>query len=1457
MSNHNIQEAMSHNPAKAQAAMHGLNLAHVLDSKISSRFITPHPNVDKHSPEGQALRNYSASSKEINNALIAGDHRFLNGESSVGFSKSPINYQGVKRVMAKAKPLPRDHHVYSGLGYWTPNEDNGIIHTKAFTSASHNLGTAYDFAHRTIIHFHLPKGYDKAINMKKFSSYHNEDEVLLDHDQHWKIYAVHEYTGTYGQPVKIITVKPHTPETNVNESSFHSTIHFKRDLPRSTKFNSDDKSLYSRSDRMRRRLKDAVNADARQQHTRLVSHFTDIGVDSTPFIHRYTSTTGAAGINRVALEEAGHEITPIHRDRSETINGTYDHAKSVADLHGLDEEMEKHSKPLPEDVHVYSGIGHRDIGDIKEGSVVHTPAYTSSTIYPPTSKDYAGSGPRTILHFHLPEGSQHGAYIAHGSRYDNEREFLLKRNQKWKVQKIVDHRHLDSDKKPNGQFFTQQFNEGAGNGGHRVITLVPHTDNVNEATIHARAVLKPSRFTKWKTDDKYVKAEAIRQRFHDAVDSDVSHQHGRLVNHYGSIDTYGDESKIGPSDKALKEYTSSARSQKLNKHALVLSGAKDAEDVYPNVDPKMVHETAKQILGEFDAHLNEHSHPLPEDMHVYSGTGLWKPGVSKVGDVLHTPAYTSTSLHPRTARTFAFEHIIHFQLPKGSTHGSYIGAKTFHAREKEFLLKRDQKWKVSNIEDMGTYKVLSVVPHNDSNVQEAFGHDPTLPAFKKKQRYASIDDFPQFKSSAEHKHLKSTHVIPDKYKWAVNAYGNGSSDINQALINKDFTKGGNVSKKYSGYIGHDASVHKALIKMFDEHPSALTREHHVYSGLGRKDPTEYMKRGIFTTPAYTSTSVKPSIAIQHTNSSSGGDVFTHSYKKAESIDEHVLHFHLPEGYTGGKYIQGHTAYDEHEMVLRPKQKWRVVGKHTLELGTGTAHYRHKTGPSPWDYYTKKVTVPHRRHIWTVVPHEDNPHMVKQPVSEALEHDPKTHLGRRHTKWNVRPALRQKHSELNTKRVDKHAEDTATEGAKLIDAQESGYHAMGAHHKEALNWYTSDSGAINNHLISSEFTDPGDLKDIENAAADIHDAIKTHGVPLEQDHHVYSGTMHKPFSELRPGETVHMPAFTSSSININVAKTFTGIHSNRTILHFHLPKGYSNGIHVEGISDLPHEQEYLLNKDQKWKVHAVKDYNGGIGEHPNGKMKILKHRVVTLKPHDHDIHEATVHNTIAFRGRRYPHQDTSKHPEYANAINELSNASAYDAINQHSRFREHFDSVPYYSPLSEYTDSSDHATTINKSAVRKSEALPYEHHNIEALSQAIRSHTTGLPEETHTYSGLKWDASKVLEVGKSVHLPAFTSTSLSPHIALNHLESYNTKWAGDAGRTKTSRDYHIIHFHLPEGYKGGVFVGHRSKYPHEHEYLLDKGQKWKVSDHKIYHKHMYEHHRHHVWTLTPDEDHETS
>lgn len=1245
MSNHNIQEAMSHNPAKAQDAMHGVNLAHVLDSKISSRFITPHPNVDKHSPEGQALRNYSASSKEINNALIAGDHRFLNGESSVGFSKSPVNYQGVKRVMAKAKPLPRDHHVYSGLGYWTPNEDDGIIHTKAFTSASHNLGTAYDFAHRTIIHFHLPKGYDKAINMKKFSSYHNEDEVLLDHDQHWKIHAVHEYTGTYGQPVKIITVKPHTPEANVNE-----------------------------------------------------------------------------------------------------------------------------------------------------------------------------------------------------------------------------------------------------------------------ATIHARATLKPSRFTKWKTDDKYVKAEAIRQRFHDAVDSDVSHQHDRLVDHYGAVDPYGDESKIAPSDKALMEYTSSARSQKLNKHALVLSGAKDAEVVYPNVDPKMVHETAKQILGEFDAHLNEHSHPLPEDMHVYSGTGLWKPGVSKVGDVLHTPAYTSTSLHPRTARTFAHEHIIHFQLPKGSTHGSYIGAKTFHAREKEFLLKRDQKWRVSNIEDMGTHKVLSVVPHNDSNVQEAFEHDPTLPAFKKKQRYASIDDFPQFRSSAEHKHLKDTHVIPDKYKWAVDAYGNGSSDINQALINKDFTKSGNVSKKYSGYIGHDASVHKALIKMFDEHPSALTREHHVYSGLGRKDPTEYMKRGIFTTPAYTSTSVKPSIAIQHTNASLGDDVFTHSYEKPESIDEHVLHFHLPEGYTGGKYIQGHTAYDEHEMVLRPKQKWRVVGKHTLELGTGTAHYRHKYGPSPWDYDTKKVTAPHRRHIWTVVPHEDNPHMVKQPVSEALEHDPKTHLGRRHTKWNVRPALRQKHSELNTKRVDKHAEDTATEGAKLIDAQESGYHAMGAHHKEALNWYTSDSGAINNHLISSEFTDPGDLKDIENAAADIHDAIKTHGVPLEQDHHVYSGTIHKPFSELRPGETVHMPAFTSSSININVAKTFTGVHSNRTILHFHLPKGYSNGIHVEGISDLPHEQEYLLNKDQKWKVHAVKDYNGGIGEHPNGKMKILKHRVVTLKPHDHDIHEALEHdpNLLKSISDHYIDSDgpwlKKKSTEnYSHKAWQRANAqrkAAYNVGVEHGeRLKEYHSFTP--SPddgdlIHRYTRTLSakitHALLTSPEDHEKSlEGYPLSHiqslndnraeHLADAdrVSHVIDKHATPLRETAHVYSGLGYDPRSHFESNDGViHIPAFTSTSLDartprgftvPHtdasahkvtvkdikpkakpvVAPKPSDEIFGGWEPDhsgslPGKKAThwtkhqfvesANDRHILHFELPEGYKKGLFIAPHSKYAEENEYLLDRGQKWKLKKHEV-------------------------
>ena len=118
-------------------------------------------------------------------------------------------------------------------------------------------------------------------------------------------------------------------------------------------------------------------------------------------------------------------------------------------------------------------------------------------------------------------------------------------------------------------------------------------------------------------------------------------------------------------------------------------------------------------------------------------------------------------------------------------------------------------------------------------------------------------------------------------------------------------------------------------------------------------------------------------------------------------------------------------------------------------------------------------------------------------------------------------------------------------------------------------------------------------------------------------------------------------------------------------------------------------------------------------------------------------------------------------------------------------------------------------------------------DIKKISDAI-THTPA-PHSFHVYTGLRGDPFKkrklfgVHLLGKSpeghlkAHLPAFTSASLSPQIALNF-----SNWEENYGATKR----HILKIHIPKGSKHGAYVDHMSGHG-EHEFLLDKGKNIRI------------------------------
>jgi len=92
------------------------------------------------------------------------------------------------------------------------------------------------------------------------------------------------------------------------------------------------------------------------------------------------------------------------------------------------------------------------------------------------------------------------------------------------------------------------------------------------------------------------------------------------------------------------------------------------------------------------------SYKTPNKMKVYSGT-IHDPQKAKdENNIVHHPAYLSTSIKRTTAEGFADiqkgqkKHVLSISVPKGSK-GMYIGDHSFNKDEREFLLPRNSKLK--------------------------------------------------------------------------------------------------------------------------------------------------------------------------------------------------------------------------------------------------------------------------------------------------------------------------------------------------------------------------------------------------------------------------------------------------------------------------------------------------------------------------------------------------------------------------------------------------------------------------------------------------------------------------------------------------------------------------------------------------------------------------------------------
>lgn len=176
-----------------------------------------------------------------------------------------------------------------------------------------------------------------------------------------------------------------------------------------------------------------------------------------------------------------------------------------------------------------------------------------------------------------------------------------------------------------------------------------------------------------------------------------AHWYNDHENNHIASDHTGVHDHINPTNR---EWKSSPHSEHLENYSTA-SNSLNSELISRDKGEFPSHYYQKHIDG-LDSHLAKTS--LPHDhMYVYHGTHTWNPKEhlnNTVDNTVHIPTYLSTSIHKKTAGSFAGindadgqgRHIIRIKVHKGQK-GQYLGSHSSYPEEHEYLMPRGQKLK--------------------------------------------------------------------------------------------------------------------------------------------------------------------------------------------------------------------------------------------------------------------------------------------------------------------------------------------------------------------------------------------------------------------------------------------------------------------------------------------------------------------------------------------------------------------------------------------------------------------------------------------------------------------------------------------------------------------------------------------------------------------------------------------
>ncbi len=179
-------------------------------------------------------------------------------------------------------------------------------------------------------------------------------------------------------------------------------------------------------------------------------------------------------------------------------------------------------------------------------------------------------------------------------------------------------------------------------------------------------------------------------------------------------------------------------------------------------------------------------------------------------------------------------------------------------------------------------------------------------------------------------HFNDRSVVNAKHKYFIKKYTTNSKPINKHLLDNHLYHGN------SEFHGDHKDAVDALDDLLSNHKNALKKDAVVYSGLGstmsaRLSGSEIGEKVHF--PTYTSTSLMHDVARGFGDPIPGKESGIKDPRYHHTPIYHVAAFHLPEGYTKGKYIAPASSYKgmfdddhEHELLLKRKQDFHLFDK---------------------------------------------------------------------------------------------------------------------------------------------------------------------------------------------------------------------------------------------------------------------------------------------------------------------------------------------------------------------------------------------------------------------------------------------------------------------------------------------------------------------------------------------------